>query len=398
MISIIIYILPGNFGVFLHLKSGKILYTAYVMRVTKDKKLPRSALAIAFVVTLVGVSLGQVFAFTVSKPYFVTNGSDIFTGGWFDDQASNTPCTSSGNFQAPSGYSPSVTGGYNGAIMAFSDTAARAGARSDLGAFALGYIEAEQPPPTNLYGFYSGPAGANPPPPGSRSLSFANSKSFNSNYLGGLFQGSPAKNAGSCIPDYFGTKKSISSPPRAWTAGDFSTSGQFTYGGGNLTVGANRIVPASTNLAIFVSGDLYIDQNITYGAHIASTSPKFVVVVQGNIYVGSNVSQLDGWYIAQPDNKNAQGEFWSCHDGSFRTLPTDQWVRQNCLTPLTINGAITAKQVNLGRIDPVGTSLPATPSETVNYTPEMITGGAFFGPQPSPGGQIQSLISLPPIF
>lgn len=374
------------------------------MRANYPSKLPGSLVSAVFAFVVVAGSLGQAFAVVDSKPYFVTKGSDVFTGGWF----ASGGCPGSATYQNPQNSFPPISSSANksyfGGIMGFADASgSRSGASSNLAAFSLGNLEADQTP-VNLYGFYTGPPNVAPATNGTRSLSFANN-GFGINPIsnwGGFFEG--AFSHSNCIPDY-GTKQNLPpNAPTAW-AGSFNPGGQFTYSGGtlNLTNGSSQQINASTNLAIFVTGDVYIDRNITYGGHLASTSPKFVLVVQGNIYIDPGVTQLDGWYIAQPKAGGTastnDGKIWTCHDGS-NTQPTDTYVRTQCIDdPLTVNGALTAKEVDLARVtSPGATTIPALSAETVNFIPEMVIGGPFFNPPTTITAPIQSLISLPPVF
>jgi hypothetical protein len=73
-------------------------------------------------------------------------------------------------------------------------------------------------------------------------------------------------------------------------------------------------------------------------------------------------------------------------------------MRTNCGTNLTVNGALTAAHVYLGRI---AGNLGGASAETVNFSSEMVLGGEFFeGTNAEEGstGAIQSLVNLPPIF
>lgn len=369
------------------------------MRANHPNKLPGSLVSALFAVVVIAGSLGQAFA--DSKPYFVTRGSDVFTGGWYNNGVSS--CAAA-NYQSPQNPAIATNKNYYGGIMGFADASgSRTGASSDLGAFSLGNIEADQAP-TALYGFYTGPAGAGPANNGTRSLSFANSGAgINSNTnWGGLFEG--AFSQSNCIPDYFGTKQNTSPVPSGSFPGISSADGQYLVGGSPYTLGGGS-VGVGKNVALFVNGDLYITGNIDYATpYTASTSPKFVVVVKGDIYVGPGVSKLEGWYIAQPNGAN-KGAIWTCVDptdpnGSPTPSGTkDTWVRSNCGNQLSINGALTAAQVNLGRInDGLGSANPGNAAEVVNFIPEMVIGGPFFNPPNTINAPIQSLISLPPVF
>jgi hypothetical protein len=313
-------------------------------------------------------------------PYFKTAGSDLFAGGWFTNASSQ--CVAA-NYQNPTYGGGAPSNQYTGAVMTFAE-ASRAGASSDLGAYALGILEGNAP---SHYGFVTGPAGTN-------SLSFANTGSYLGSNWGGLFEGAGLNS--NCIPNYFDTKSVGATSPGSINL----NAAKGVYNVGSTTLGGGT-VPAGANIAYFVSGDLTITGDVRYAAHTASTSPKFVVVVRGNIYINHTVQQLDGWYIAQSTAGGTpasnDGRIWTCRDGSVGSTD-DIWIRTSCKSPLTVNGSLTAKQVNFGRITENGNPLPAAPTEVVNYVPEMALGGGFFNQQNSASGKIQSLISLPPVF
>ncbi|HEX5395399.1 MAG TPA: hypothetical protein VFW52_03565 [Candidatus Saccharimonadales bacterium] len=323
-----------------------------------------AAASLAVIITaLVPVSV----AIADTKPYFITQYGGPFAGGAFKDSAG----LCSTNYQTP--YSASPANYFQGAIMAFGTVSApttRSGAHSEQDAFALGKIEGNG---AKQYGLYSGISGNN-------ALSFSNSNTSSpsiSDFWGGNLEG--LLSYSHCIPDYYGTKSGSATQ---------SLSGSQTISGRTIAAGGKQL--------IFVNGNVFINGDIQYAAHDSSNIPKFALVVKGNIYISPDVHQLDGWYIAQP-NGAAGGEIWTCHDGTNK--PTDQWMRDKCDdNRLTVNGAITAAHVYLGRISG---NLGSAPAETVNFTPEMVLGGPFFD-ETSAGsdstGAIQSLISLPPIF
>ncbi|HLG90784.1 MAG TPA: hypothetical protein VI336_01310 [Candidatus Saccharimonadales bacterium] len=344
-----------------------------------------SALAVLLV-----VATAMPTAFADTKPYFRTLNGGPFVGGWFNSGSDS--CSSSDNYQRPT-YGGTVSNEYRGALMAYTDLGSRRGALSNLDAFATGLIEGPASG-FNDQGFLSGLTGAPPSPNGSRSLSFNNAADFGlSAFWGGLFEGSASLKT-HCVPDYFEINND--SITGAWNAGNFSNSGFFSWAGGNLTNGSDRTVSSATRLVIFVNNaNVIIDRNITYGSNSISNVPKFALVVRGNIYVTPNVGRLDGWYIAQPTSGTTGGEIWTCRNGN--TVPSDSWMRDNCGNDLDVNGAFTAKQVNLGRI--VGNVGTNTPAEDINFSAPMVLGGPFFeGDNSSTGGAIQSLISLPPVF
>lgn len=279
------------------------------------------------------------------------------------------------------------------------------GASSQHGALALGIIEGNTGS-GEPYGFSSGGGSYN-------KLSFANFSSLSAtNYWGGFWEGTTRQTH--CLPDYFNTKQnsSIQSVSSIDNVSNLNSGQYKVTPSGVLSIGNSGTLGAGKKVTIFVDGNAFIGNNITYSArnsYTADNAPKFGLVVHGSIYIAPDVSQLDGLYIAQPNlaNENAPtadtGVIWTCHTNTTDN-PTGAYVSQSCRNKLTFNGAVIAKQVNLLRAN--GDEATANPSEDAgngniaevfNFTPEMVVGGGFFNP-PSKSGQVQNIISLPPVF
>lgn len=372
----------------------------------KINKLPALTSAVFSLLTLMFVSTTAV---ADTYPYFIVNGHDAFAGGWFDYGGG---CTT--NYQAPTyssgGISP-ATSEYTGGILAFKklqfDSGGNGGASGQFGAFALGLIEKNSPANPPYYGFSSN--GSN-----GSSLSFANSSSLSGGiFAGGLFENaslpSSPKGPGShCIPDYYGKKggnPSGAPSPGSVNIGSLS-SGKYNYqspGGANIIL-PGAVIPAGVNLTVFVKGSVYIQSNITYAGNYSEAQvPKFALVVSGgSIYIDKAVTQLDGFYIAEPNQADAlsadTGTIWTCHDNS-QTKPDGVWVKANCSgAGLTFNGAVVAKQLYMFR---VGGDVTTTPAETYNFRAENVLNGGFFsggGGGNTDFGNIDSLKNLPPVF
>jgi len=362
----------------------------------------------------------SVLAGNPAKPYLKAFGADVMSGGWY---ASGNSCSTdpSSNYQGPGFSSPgNPADNRNGGLLTYANKQdgggnATGGASSQYGAFATGLIEGSD---SSLFGFYSDGAQSANGPTSKIMLSFANSDSSGAPW-GGLFEGSvPQSN---CIPDYYGKKPSTAVATANLEAAITAGSNAYTINSGagsvfNLT-NANDQIPAGAHITIYVNGNVYIGNNITYGLDTANDIPKFALVVQGSLYIGPGVTQLDGLYIAQPATNTSStvgaddGDIWTCHDNTTNqvvySFPT---FVANCSKKLTINGALIGKQVNFMRVN--GDAATASTSEdnlnnaassnnigeVINYTPEMVMGGAFFN-QPTSGNlPIDSLISLPPVF
>lgn|GEM_PF-4420465 len=330
---------------------------------------------------------------TGAKPYFrATNGS-VFAGGGFDDAQANPADPSEScraAYEAPD-YSTPGTTQYNAAIMTWANSDRNQSSGSNLDAFALGLIEGDTGPD---YGFYTGNLGTS-------ALSFNNVKDFGvSAFWGGMFEGGNLQ--AHCIPDYYTTKRNGSPTSiNNWNGVNYASDfNQFQFSGAsgpNLTGGSDRVIPIGKKLAIFAGTDVYIDSNITYEPGYKVTNiPKFVLVIKGHaLTINPNVTRLDGWYILIPQATGNAGQLFTCNDA---TQPiSDKYIRANCGKNLAINGAVIAQQLKLDRING---DLGGPSAEDITYTPENVLGGSFFDDDSgsNSGGDIQSLISLPPVF
>lgn len=359
-------------------------------------------IVIALVLTFIVGTERSVLAAT--NPFFDANGGDVFAGGWFNNGAiacSNSEATYQGYQQATN------TKALSGAIQAYASynpaTGISTGASSEFGALALGSIEYST---SSFFGFASNNG------QGNNKLSFGNSNTITGySYWGGFFEGSNKQTH--CIPDYYSTKRSSSltdtnnSATTVLSNISSLSSGQYSYiqpAGTWLDITGGSI-PNNVKLTIFVKGDVLISSNITYaGGYDATTAPKFALVVLGSIYISSGASQLNGLYIAQPNNANnpatvaddTQGVFWTCHPNTPATAPTGSFMFNSCNNGLVINGAVIAKEIKMVRSNG-NFSNPTPVAETFNYNPEMIINGPFFS-QNSNTAKIESLINLPPVF
>lgn len=127
----------------------------------------------------------------------------------------------------------------------------------------------------------------------------------------------------------------------AYTYGTTATPANLEFQGGN--------VPTGKNVSIFVTGDVYIKNGVTYSGawnlNSANEPPSFVLHATGNIYVDPDVQELNGVY-------SADGKIYTCgvENSSTSYSPMDGGLLySNCNKQLTIYGSFTAKQVNLMR-------------------------------------------------
>lgn len=339
----------------------------------------------------------------ITCPYIKTFGADVFAGGWF----ANNCAANYQNYLY--GSPPDANYGGISAYAKTNSNKAAGGASSQYGAFALGNIDGSA---TNG-GFYGGGSQA-----GSLSVGYLNFANTTNAPWGGEFEGAGG-NQGYCIPDYF-TSKQTNTNNGALAGGnslaDVNSLGSANYykdtASGTFTIGGGTLDP-NKNIAIFVKGNVYISGDITYAAHNPTNVPKFALVVQGNIYIAPGVSQLTGWYIAQPAASGTpstnDGVVWTCYDiNTPSNASSGPWLEANCANKLTLNGAVVAKYVNFRRVngdigsastseDTLSNALGSNNiSEIINYTPDMVIGGPFFNAGSS--YNLDSLVSLPPVF
>lgn len=378
------------------------------------------ALPVLIITTLTLVfSSGAAMADTLTKPYLKAFGSDVMTGGWFYN-GTNCSTDPSSNYQDKNFTAPGFTqSDNNGGIMTYTKQGGTAagGDSSQYGAYSLGAVDDTQPG----YGFYSDGAMAAVGSSSVKALTFANT----SGAFGGAFEGSIRQS--SCIPDYYSKKPANTTA--AVNLAQVISNGKGNYSaspapGTNfaLTTGSAATVPAGTRITLYVNGDVYIDSNIVYDpASTVDNVPKFALIVKGSIYIDKGVTRLDGMYVAQPAKTTTaainsdDGIIWTCHPNNQTKL--DYTYPPNCSSPLVVNGALIAKQVNFFRVhgdistantaeDSLGTvnncmAGACNLSEAVNYTPAMVMGGDFFSATnttSNSGLPIDSLISLPPVF
>lgn len=292
-----------------------------------------------------------------NKPYVHVLGSDASAGGGF-----GKGCTS-------------AVSGINTYLSAIG--AQPVGSGAQFGAVSIGGIN----------GFSSTtqrPAGT--PPIGSTGLTFGNVP------IGGGGLPAPAlggnMGGGHCVPDFFASMPAAQPvDPSGATKTDttnFTTTvtneiRYFTPGGGSQlkinNSGAPRTLADRTTLTIYVDGDVHIKGNIAYtntnwGA--IDKIPSFQLIVKGDIFIDSGVTQLDGLYVAQP-NGGTGGNIYTCASppGTGYTASNSDLLGK-CHNQLVVNGAFVAQKVFLSRS--FGSLRNSYPGEhLVNGTPQDCT-------------------------
>ena len=236
-------------------------------------------------------------------------------------------------------------------------------------------------------GFKSGPA---PMPP--NRLTFANSADPWGGNFGGELRCMPnwwreTDQLGDSLPD---TSLDLSSHANS----DIKRFYEPT--GGLLSLGTGGTADLALKAVIYVKGDLLITENINnlnQGLSKLNQIKSIYLIVQGNIFIEPNVTQIDAVLIAMPTdfNQATDGRIFTCyiqgvtnnptvdlHDAS---APTSGLAHAGqCIHQLTINGALVARQIRLGRVTSSDPSSPAfindsyPVSEIINLLPEYYVG------------------------
>ncbi|HSW99828.1 MAG TPA: hypothetical protein VLH38_02205 [Patescibacteria group bacterium] len=230
-------------------------------------------------------------------------------------------------------------------------------------------------------------------------LAFANSTVSAADIAAGTYGGSLGFVP--CIPDYYGTPTGVALP-----GGNVGALGSNMYtANGTVTMGGN--LGAGVRAQVFVNGDVYINNDITYpgGGWSVNTVPLFELVVRGNIYVSSGVGRLDGIYIAQKDTGGARGAIYTCATGASILAPTAPNFYNLCNKKLTINGSFTADQIHLLRTSGTEangttdnpTSGNSSAAEQFNFNPSLWIAQPIMTNAPT-ANQYDAITSLPPVL
>jgi len=189
-----------------------------------------------------------------------------------------------------------------------------------------------------------------------------------------------------------------------------------------------KIISDATKQTQFIYGDVYIVNNIIYDNTGSWTDvqhiPNYQLVVQGNIYISSSVTRLDGEYVALPTKDPntgtiSGGQIYDCAsgtvnpDGTASNLAAIGTAQNGCESQLVVNGAFVAKKINLlrdcgsrkysntseatvyaGGTDSEQCSGGNHAAEVFNYTPEQWIGSI----SPQPSSRYQSVANLPPVL
>lgn len=344
----------------------------------------------------------------VNQPYVKSYGGDIAASGGF--------ITASGNCTATA---PKGIFAYMRPLSENNPATNKSGSGSQLAAFAWGdsgevsgfttaNLRNSPPLATQGNGLTFGNAGASP------------SQTGNEPKFGGKLRTNPV-----CLPNYYedtqypagnanrinGTTNEVQTADLASTANNKQT--VFDTSGSRITVrGTNTY---SARHTVYVNGDVAIAGNIiynaaSYGGDIKAI-PNFTLVVRGNIYVDRSVTQLDGTYIAQPIEGNANtGKIYTCSSG-FNALTSASDMFEQCgaaggVERLRVNGSFIADQVVLNRTMNSlrdskfqEQSSASNAAEIFTFSPDVYLSPPVFRPNSTiTSGDYQYIATLPPIL
>lgn len=267
----------------------------------------------------------------VARPYFKVYGGDVVAG-----------CA--GNS------STVIAWNKNGAGGTFN------GAGASLAVFAQGVIR----------GFASGqtvPSG-NAFGTGPTNLSFANGQGSTISIGGGIINGGAFGgnlNAGNCKPDYFASMPTGSDIVSGWPGVNEANRApvQNFYVEGNINdmtslAGEVPTVTQNSRIRLYVKGDVFISKDIVPSTTTNDAIEKIpsITVVARNIYIGPNVGQLYGTYVAQQDSSGG-GNIYTCASGIGSPLTVQSGGNPNYNTckqkQLVFTGSVVAKKIHLLR-------------------------------------------------
>jgi hypothetical protein len=293
-------------------------------------------------------------------PYFSVLGGDIAAGPGF-----GTTCTAK---------SADITGLNAG-------SASYAGAGSEQGAWATGTL-------TNFVSGLGLAGGAGPQ--NGAGLSFANTSGVGGGSYGGNF--TPAGMP--CVTDYYAGATGGSWP--GW--GGANGAGAHTYSVTTtlLTLSGAANLQPDTTVDLYVKGDVYIKDDITYAAYTLGHAPRFNLFVKGNIYIDPNVGELHGLYVTQVGAAGS-GNINTCAKVNGVGTITTSLPYGECKKDLTVAGSVLSEgKLILTRTFGNLVAVPGAagaPAESFRYGPELWLAGKSNGSLDT-----QAYASLPPVL
>ena len=203
--------------------------------------------------------------------------------------------------------------------------------------------------------------------------------------------------------------------------------GSKLYHDGDLTIFSNNNTDPEINTAIFTEGDLYITSDIYNNERAVWHSTNrlgvstIYLITKGNVFIDKDVRRIDAIIIALPPDNDptTDGTVYTCSDTSQTRIFSNH--HTVCSKQLTINGAVIARSILLGRtngsrnlghpFEHPQPSLQANPTvpnadnvaEIFYFSPEYYVAlpvASFIESQVDPNQYYRSdsIISLPPLF
>lgn len=166
---------------------------------------------------------------------------------------------------------------------------------------------------------------------------------------------------------------------------------------------------------LFVDGDVFIDDNITYAntdgwASIASI-PYLTIIARGNIYISQSVDKLDGRFIAQPRDASNGGHIYTCTKTVTGALFSEDDLWTECggasnSRRLVIHGQFVAKTIHFLRtINTLSSgslyesASSSNAAEVFEFSPEIYLGQPATRPSAAAeAGEYEYITTLPPIL
>ncbi len=323
-----------------------------------------------------GGSIPLPYVPVVRKPYFKVFGGGLTVGAGFNNGTTTCIAPASGQVSAFASNTPSFHG---------------ASTQYDLKALS-----------SVATTFYSS-GGRQPATPNYKALTFANNAASGT-YGGGI-------GGTSCITDYYTTTRNatmptVSGPETIGSLDSAAVNDQVDWSGGTLNGSAPTILAAGGKLVVYVTGDVYIANNITLATSYNNVSdiPFFALVVKGNIMIAPSVTTLDGLYIAQPQDDGSGGGIYTCAT-STTTIPASTELYDTCQTKLTFNGSVVARTLKLLRTNSTlnqavanETSSSIYIAEVFNGMPELFIANPAFKVDDTATELYDSITSLPPLL
>lgn len=314
----------------------------------------------------------------VDQPYVATFGADVIAGNGFGINCGTTQ---------------------QGVISALYDNNGMRGSSTQFAAIAMTVIDK----------FSSARMRSSAPTP-ANGLSFFNDVS--SSTYGGDYS------ATHCVNDYYGQRPDIKPESSEASLAKYVNGGPGTHiyslsdGQALANKAGNNQINNGRRVAIYVDGDVDLGRNITFNNYVWNSIadiPSFYLIVDGDLKISNDVTQLDGVYVAT-------GDIITCSEAA---ADTDE-IYEQCGNPLEVNGSLIAENIKLNRHgqssmrfdSPAqhpyqspdndcaeGAQRRVCAAETINFSPEI-----FLAPPGLPGtnqpGQARydAVRTLPPVL